>query len=211
VAHALSLSEIGGANWSLRGNGALVVPFAGGPALLAGGWTALGLWRLRAPGWARLGLVAGVGALVLALGVVAGPILAPQAAMQALGPAMPPLVAFIAATLGLALGCWLATRETRLTRGSIAVGLAAGLVAILVALPLYPVTLALLALTVAGPSLAAQPPAGGSPRVGPPWLIGGVFALLALLVAGLVVGQRLAAGLLDPWLATVGLLPLGAG
>jgi hypothetical protein len=194
--HALSLSNIGGANWSLRGNGALVVPFAGGPALLAGGWTALGLWRLRAPGWMRLGLAGGAGALVLALGVVGGPILAPEAVMRALGPAFPPLVAVVAAALGLALGCWLATRETRLTRGGVVIGLAAGLVAVLVALPLYPLTLALLPLAVAGPSLAARSPAGGGPRAGRLWLIVGALALLAMLVAGLVAGARLAVGLL---------------
>jgi hypothetical protein len=44
-----------GESWSLRGNGALVVPFGLGPALLAGGWTAIvGHYRsLRR--WALLG------------------------------------------------------------------------------------------------------------------------------------------------------------
>jgi hypothetical protein len=47
-------------SWSFRGNGALVVPFGVGPAILAGGWTALVL-RYRGSGrWLVFGLAAGL-------------------------------------------------------------------------------------------------------------------------------------------------------
>jgi hypothetical protein len=63
----LSRSDVGGPGWSLRGNGALIVPFAFGPALLSGGWSALVLWHRQHPGWALGGLLAAVGAVALAL------------------------------------------------------------------------------------------------------------------------------------------------
>ena len=37
LAELLSKSDIGGPGWSLRGNGALIVPFGVGPAVVAGG------------------------------------------------------------------------------------------------------------------------------------------------------------------------------
>jgi len=57
----------GGAPWSLRGNGAIVVPLGVGPALLAGTWTALALHARAAKGWARLGLAAGLVGIGLVL------------------------------------------------------------------------------------------------------------------------------------------------
>ncbi len=62
-----------GASWSLRGNGALVVPFGLGPAILAGAWSALVLHARGARHWLRGGAIAGtigaafVGASILAL------------------------------------------------------------------------------------------------------------------------------------------------
>jgi hypothetical protein len=56
---AVSRSNLSGNGWSLSGNGALIVPFGIGPALVAGGWAAI-ILRLRGhPSWLRLGLVAG--------------------------------------------------------------------------------------------------------------------------------------------------------
>ena len=49
-----------GDGWSLRGNGALIVPFGLGPSLLTGGWTALVLHARLHPRWLRLGTAAGV-------------------------------------------------------------------------------------------------------------------------------------------------------
>lgn len=53
-------------SWSFRGNGALVVPFAVGPAILAGGWTALAARYHGFPRW----LVLGVAALLVGIGFV---------------------------------------------------------------------------------------------------------------------------------------------
>ena len=44
--------------WSLRGNGALIVPIGLGPAILAGGWTALASRYRGYPRWMILGLAA---------------------------------------------------------------------------------------------------------------------------------------------------------
>ncbi len=45
-----------GDSWSLRGNGALIVPIGLGPAILAGGWTALASRYRGSPHWLVLGL-----------------------------------------------------------------------------------------------------------------------------------------------------------
>ena len=49
-----------GIAWSFRGNGALIVPFGLGPAMLAGGWTALVLHDRPGVGWLRWGTAAGL-------------------------------------------------------------------------------------------------------------------------------------------------------
>ncbi len=45
--------------WSFRGNGALVVPFGVGPAILAGAWTALAFRNRGFARWPVFGLAAG--------------------------------------------------------------------------------------------------------------------------------------------------------
>jgi hypothetical protein len=58
-------------SWSFRGNGALAVPFGLGPAILAGGWTALVLRYRGAARWLVLGVAAGlVGIGFVLLGVL---------------------------------------------------------------------------------------------------------------------------------------------
>ena len=49
-----------GAPWSFRGNGALVVPFGVGPAVLAAAWTALVLRARGAPRWLGGGAIVGL-------------------------------------------------------------------------------------------------------------------------------------------------------
>src|SRR5713101_6154719 len=75
---AVSRGYLSGDGWSLSGNGALIVPFGIGPALVAGGWAGI-ILRMRAhPRWLRLGIgsaligfaLAGAGLLSL---VVFGP------------------------------------------------------------------------------------------------------------------------------------------
>ena len=57
----------GGAPWSLRGNGAIIVPLGIGPALLAGAWTALALRARAVRRWALLGVAAGFIGIALVL------------------------------------------------------------------------------------------------------------------------------------------------
>jgi hypothetical protein len=52
-------------SWSLRGNGALVIPFGFGPALLAGGWTAIVGHYRSLPRWALMGAAAVLVGVVL--------------------------------------------------------------------------------------------------------------------------------------------------
>ena len=60
-----------GDGWSLRGNGALVVPLGLGPALLAGGWAALAARQRGARRWVNVGAGAGlVGALIVIVSVL---------------------------------------------------------------------------------------------------------------------------------------------
>jgi hypothetical protein len=69
---ALSKSDVGGDGWSLRGNGALIVPALGLPLLLLiGEWRVL---RSGGSGWARL-----AAALALPIVLLAGLILASRA------------------------------------------------------------------------------------------------------------------------------------
>lgn len=64
-----------GGAWSLRGNGALIVPFGLGPALLAGAWTGLVLHARGVERWLALSVGAvlvGVGLIALGMLVLAG-------------------------------------------------------------------------------------------------------------------------------------------
>ncbi|MBJ7598992.1 MAG: hypothetical protein DLM67_07255 [Candidatus Nephthysia bennettiae] len=59
-----------GEGWSLRGNGALIVPFGLAPALVAAGWAAIVAHFRGLPRWPLLGALAGlvgVGLVVLSL------------------------------------------------------------------------------------------------------------------------------------------------
>src|SRR4029453_12444893 len=65
VMDVLSRSDVSGSGWSLRGNGALIVPLVGGPTLLAVGWAMLAVWFKGPSARFRAGLLAGSGTLVL--------------------------------------------------------------------------------------------------------------------------------------------------
>lgn len=61
-----------GQPWSLRGNGALVVPFGLGPAIVGGVWVALVLRYRAAAMWSSLAIWAGlVGVAFVVAGVIA--------------------------------------------------------------------------------------------------------------------------------------------
>jgi hypothetical protein len=61
-----------GSGWSLRGNGALIVPFGFGPAVFAAGWTAVAAHFGGRRRWRELGAGAGaIGAALVVLGLLA--------------------------------------------------------------------------------------------------------------------------------------------
>src|SRR3989441_13338391 len=66
----LSRSTISGNGWSLAGNGALIIPFGLGPAIVAAGWTAIILRMRGHPRWLQFGLAGGLIAGVLVAGAV---------------------------------------------------------------------------------------------------------------------------------------------
>ena len=66
----LSRSTISGNGWSLAGNGALIIPFGLGPAIVAAGWTAIILRMRGHPRWLQFGLAGGMIAVVLVAGAV---------------------------------------------------------------------------------------------------------------------------------------------
>ncbi len=74
----LSRSNISGNGWALSGNGALIIPFGLGPAVVAGGWTAVILRMRGHRRWLQLGVVSGLVGLALTAGsllsiIVLGP------------------------------------------------------------------------------------------------------------------------------------------
>ena len=66
----LSRTTISGNGWSLAGNGALIIPFGLGPAIVAAGWTAIILRMRGHPRWLQFGVASGLIALVLVAGAV---------------------------------------------------------------------------------------------------------------------------------------------
>jgi hypothetical protein len=61
--------------WSFRGNGALVVPFGVGPAVLAGGWTALVLHGRTGVRWLWWSVATGLVGVAVVLASVAATVL----------------------------------------------------------------------------------------------------------------------------------------
>jgi hypothetical protein len=61
----LSRWGISGNGWSLSGNGALIIPFGLGPAVVAAGWAAIILRMRGHPRWLQLGLGSGLIGLAL--------------------------------------------------------------------------------------------------------------------------------------------------
>src|SRR4029077_8806138 len=64
----LTRSTISGDGWSLSGNGALIIPFGLGPAVVAGGWAAIILRMRGHPRWLQLGIGSGLVGLALTAG-----------------------------------------------------------------------------------------------------------------------------------------------
>jgi hypothetical protein len=67
LTNLLSAMGPSGDGWSFRGNGALIVPFGLGPAILVGSWTALILHARGHAQWQRLGVGAGLVEIAIVL------------------------------------------------------------------------------------------------------------------------------------------------
>jgi len=65
LTNLVTRSNISGNGWSLSGNGALIVPFGLGPAIVAGGWAAIILRMRGHPRWLQLGIGSGLVGLAL--------------------------------------------------------------------------------------------------------------------------------------------------
>ena len=64
----LSRFNLSGNGWALSGNGALIIPFGLGPAVVAGGWAAI-ILRMRGHArWLQLGVASGLVGLALTAG-----------------------------------------------------------------------------------------------------------------------------------------------
>src|ERR1700737_1843032 len=68
LAAVLSRVQISGNGWSLSGNGALIIPFGLGPAVVAGGWAAIILRMRGHPRWLPIGIGSSLGGLALTAG-----------------------------------------------------------------------------------------------------------------------------------------------
>jgi hypothetical protein len=176
-------SNISGPGWSFRGNGALVVPFAGGPTLLAAGWAMLTLlWRGDGR-WAWGGLTAGILVMpVSLLGGIVPVITGPDAPLATM------LLGLAVALLSLAGGLLLATRFARLGWWGVLSGAALALLGAWVFLPFAPLLapIVLVLPLLLAPGVPSQP--------GKRWLVAGFTLILVGLLAGMLGGGMIFSG-----------------
>src|ERR1700730_4244978 len=91
--------RISGDGWSLSGNGALIIPFGVGPAVVAGGWAAI-ILRMRGHSrWLQLG----IGSALVGLALTAGSLLS----LSACGPRARDASATASLFFGFLLYGWL--------------------------------------------------------------------------------------------------------
>jgi hypothetical protein len=169
----LSNTDIGGPGWSLRGNGALIVEFAAGPALLAGVW----IWLVRR----RIGpaVLAATLTLLIELGAGFGPILAGPSP----GSRLPVLVGVVPAAVALGVGValvWPPDRQAVVL--AVAIFLLATALSLSAPFLVFILAPLLLPLVVVMPSFARYARRDHMP---------GLVALPMALVAGTIGAQRL--------------------
>ena len=173
VTNLASNTDIGGPGWTLRGNGALIVLFAGGGALLAFGWLALAFGADRQTGWLNKALLGAAVTLILELAFAFLPIaFGPDRAIFLL---LPLIVGGLA--LALLLGVALA-------KGGYTTGALVALVALLASLA--PLGLQFFLVPLFLPVIVAAPALG---RALNGWLIANSLAMLLALLVGIYVAQ----------------------
>ena len=173
VTNLASNTDIGGPGWTLRGNGALIVLFAGGDALLAFGWLALAFGADRQTGWLNKALLGAAVTLILELAFAFLPIaFGPDRAIFLL---LPLIVGVLA--LALLLGVALA-------KGGYTTGALVALVALLASLA--PLGLQFFLVPLFLPVIVAAPALG---RALNGWLIANSLAMLLALLVGIYVAQ----------------------
>jgi hypothetical protein len=173
VTNLASNTDIGGPGWTLRGNGALIVLFAGGGALLAFGWLALAFGADRQTGWLNRAALGAAVTLILELGFVFLPIaFGPDRALFLL---LPLIVGVLA--VALLTGVALAT-------GGYTTGAMVALVALLASLA--PLGLQFFLVPLFLPVIVAAPALG---RALNGWLIANSLAMLLALLVGIYVAQ----------------------
>jgi hypothetical protein len=176
IANATSRSNIGSGNWSLSGNGSIVILFGGCGAALAGGWIALADRARGSRTWRTRALLAAVATLVLEIAFGFSPVVLGEAASSA-GAQLLLIGLFV--VLALVTGVALAG-------GGLRAGQITALVALLLTLPTFGLSALLLPLflplTITMPALSL---ARGA------WLAVNCIALLLALVAGVFASQIL--------------------
>jgi hypothetical protein len=174
LTNAASNTDVGGPGWTLRGNGALIVLFAGGGALLAFGWLALAFGANHQTGWLNKALLGAAVTLVLELAFAFLPIVAgPDRAVLLL---LPLIVGVLA--IALLSGIFLA-------RGGYTMGATVTLVALIASLA--PLGLAFFLVPLFAPIVVAAPALG---RALNGWLIANSLAMLLALLVGIYVAQQ---------------------
>ncbi len=177
ITDAASKSDIGAGTWTLKGNGAIAVLFAGAGALLTFGWLALAYGARGERGYLNRALGGAAATCLLELAFIFAP--------TALGAQATPMTATILVVVSLAaalaVGAVLASGEGLVAGTTVAIlALAASLAPLGLQFFLVPLFLPLI---VATPSLA---------RTADGWLVLNSVALLVALVVGLYAAQALA-------------------
>jgi len=176
ITDAASKSDIGAGTWTLKGNGAIAVLFAGGGALLTFGWLALAYGGRGERGYLMRALLGATTTFLLEMLFIFGPIaLGSQAT-----PGTATILVVICLAAALAVGAALATGGGLVAATTVAVlALAASLAPLGLQFFLVPLFLPVI---VAMPSLA---------RGADGWLVLNSVALLLALVVGLYAAQAL--------------------
>jgi MFS family permease len=183
----ISRTDISGDGWSLRGNGALIVPVVLGPTLMAAGWADLTLWFRGQPRGLVAGLLAGLITIVLTAVAGLAPVIVPGIPIP-----LATLVVALGAGLGLARSFGRPARATYLSAAILFVlaligGELAGGSVTLIAPLLMPLLIALPLLTAGGNDEDSQ-----SRETPAAWRVLGYVGLPVAVVAGFMAATLLA-------------------